>query len=108
MEFTRSTGLLTLPRHRGVEGRFVDIELALTAHVGCQVEREAIGIVQLERGLTIQYAAFRQAGQCTVQNFHAMGDRFEETFFLQAQNIGHAVFGARQFRIGIAHFGNQR
>ena len=49
LELAGRARLFLLPRHGGIEGGGVDRDAALAADVGGQVERKAVGVVQLER-----------------------------------------------------------
>src|SRR5690606_13962776 len=84
--------LLALARHRGRETGLVRADAGLPADIGCQVEREAVGVVQPERGLAVEprplAAAQRREGG--LEDLHAVGDGLEETFLLQAQHLGDA------------------
>ena len=97
-----------MARHGRIKCRFIDAIAPLAANVCRQIQRETIGIVQLECRLAIQYTAFGQTCQCAVQDFHTVSNRLEEALFFQTQNIGNALFGAGQFRIGLTHLGHQR
>ena len=81
--------------------RFIDRQAALAAHVGAQIEREAIGVVQLERNIARQL--FHAIRQCAVQNFHACGKRLKEPLFLSLQHLSDALFLGSQARISLAH-----
>ena len=68
-----------------------------------QVQRESIGIVELESDIAGQAIAFLHAGGGFVQKLEAARQRFAEADFLQLQGFGNQGFGALQFRIGRAH-----
>jgi hypothetical protein len=57
LELAGGARLFLLARHRGIEAGGVDRHLALAADVGREVEREAVGVVQLERGLAVERGA---------------------------------------------------
>ena len=59
MKFTSSTRLITLTRHGRIKTCLIHVELTFTANIRRQIERETIGVVQLERNITIQHAVFR-------------------------------------------------
>ena len=50
-ELARGPRAAALRRHGGVEARLVDREAALARHVGGQIERKAVGVVQPEHRL---------------------------------------------------------
>jgi hypothetical protein len=109
--------LFTLPAHRRLEAGGVDRDAALAADIGRQIEREAVGVVQLERELAAQ-RAFRpagrlafgsgtQLGQFGLEDLHPVRDGLEEAFLLLLQHIGRALLVAPQLRIGLTHFGRE-
>ena len=117
LELRRGARLLALPAHRRLEAGGVDGDAALAADVGRQVEREAVGVVQLERELAAQ-RAFRpggglafgsgaQLGQLGLEDLHAVRDGLEEAFLLLLQHVGRALLVAPQLRIGLAHLGRE-
>ena len=79
LELARRAGLGFLLFHgRGKTG-FIHRQATLTAHVGRQIERKAIGVVQLERHLTGQH--FHTTIEGSVQNLHAALQRFKKALF---------------------------
>jgi hypothetical protein len=80
LELAGRAGLLALAVHRGVEAGFVHRHAALAADVGRQVEREAVGVVQLEGGVAVDLLG--AAGQRAFQDLHAVGDGLEEALLL--------------------------
>jgi hypothetical protein len=80
LEAGRSARLLALARHGGIEGLGVHRHAALAAHVGREVEGEAVGVVQLEGDLAVE--ALRAAGERRLEDLHAVGDGLEEALFL--------------------------
>ena len=69
LELASGTGLVLLLFHRGVKARFVHAQTSLTAHVCRQVERKAVGVMQLEGYFSGQL--FDAAVQGCIQNLHA-------------------------------------
>jgi hypothetical protein len=59
-----------------VEARLVDRHAALAADVGRQVDGEAVGVVQLERGVAVDLRRARH--ERTLEDLHAVRDRAEE------------------------------
>ncbi len=45
--------------HRGFKTSFINLDVALAAHIGGQVDREAVGVVQTEGGFAVQGVAFQ-------------------------------------------------
>ena len=68
-----------------------------------QVERKAVGVVELEGGLARQDAALGQARGRLLEQRHAAAERAAEALLLLAQGLGDAGLGALQLRIGVAH-----
>ena len=81
----------------------------LAAHVLCQVEREAVGVVQLERGFAVEYLAalIRHLSQIGLEYRHAVLDGGEETLLFLSEYLHHAHLRGGQFGIGTAHLGDQ-
>ena len=82
---------------------------AFAADVGGQVEREAVGVVQLEGRLAVEDVApgLRHLGEFGFEDRHAMLDGREEALLFLPQHVHHAALAARQFGIGRAHLGDQ-
>ncbi|GAB1387898.1 hypothetical protein MASR1M6_00780 [Rubrivivax sp.] len=81
-------------------------DAALAADVGGEVQREAEGVVQLERGLAVDL--LRALGERRFEDLHAVGDGLEEALLLDLQHFGHAHRLAAQLGVGLAHLGGQR
>lgn len=102
--------LLALAIHGGVEGGLVDDDVVLAAHVLREVEREAVGIVQLEGEFAVEHPLFLilagglELAQRAVEDRHAVLDGLEEAGLFGAQHIDHAVARFAQFGVGLAHF----
>ena len=106
LEFSGRACLVALARHRSVEAGAVHRDAAFAAHVGRQVERESVGIVQLERGLAVD--DLRAAAQGRFENLHPVGDGAKEAFFLLLQHLGRALLALAQLGVGVAHLDDQR
>ncbi len=107
LELAGGARLFLLARHRGIEGGGVNGDLVFAADVLRQVEREAVGVVQLEGGFAIEHAAFAERLEFAVEDGHAVLDGFEEAVFFLFQRGDDLVLVLRQFRVGGAHFGDQ-
>ncbi len=59
---------VALPVHRVGERRLVDADAARLQRVLRQIEREAIGVVQRERGVAVEHVALLQAGALLVED----------------------------------------
>ncbi len=105
LELAGRAGLGLLLFHGGLEAGLVHFHVALAAHVVGQVEREAIGVVQLEGHFAGQHLG--AAVQRRVQNFHAVGQRLEEALFFGLEHIGDALLLLADSGIGIAHQAHQ-
>ena len=83
--------------------------LALAQRVLRQVEREAVGVVELEGRLAV--AACRRLAASRVasdEQAEAARQRLAEAGLLELQRLGDQRFGAHQFGIGLAHLAHQR
>ena len=79
-------GLLGL--HRGVEALGIDRAALFAQRVLRQIQREAVGIVELERRLAGQGRALGQALQFLVEQLEPAVQRGAEALFLQLQRFG--------------------
>src|SRR5690606_30296294 len=68
--------------HGGVKAVFVNFQVAFTGHVGSEVKRETVGVVEFEGGFTGNGVAF-QTGNGFIQNAHAFIQGFGELLFFQ-------------------------
>ena len=85
LELAGGARLFLLAGHRGIEGGGIDGDLVLAADVLRQVEREAVGVVQLEGGFAVEDAAFAQCLQFAFEDGHAVLDGLEEAVFFLLQ-----------------------
>jgi len=106
-ELAGSTRLLLLLGHGRVESGDVDAHPALAADIRRQVEREAEGVVQLERRGAVEDALTRQAREFALEDAHAMLDGFEEAHLFLAQDVGNTRLLADQLGIRRTHFGDE-
>ena len=100
--------LLALPVHRVGEGGDIDADAARFQRVLGEIERKAIGVVQRERGIAVEHVALLQAAAFLVEDREAALQRLAEPGLFQPQRFLDQVFGAHQFRIGLAHLAHQR
>ena len=105
LEAGRGARAAALLVHRRVEPCLVDRDAALAAHVGGEVEREAVGVVQRECGFAGQHlrAGLARFGQRRLEDFHAVLERLGETLLLGLQHLRDVALLLRQLGIGIAH-----
>ena len=107
LELAGGARLFALLLHGGFEAVQVDLNLALAADVGGEIDRKAVGVVQREEHLAIERAARRQAAERPFENFHAVLKGFAEALFFLAQYLFDAFLLRGEFRVGLAHFGHQ-
>ena len=99
-------GLLTL--HSVIEAHDVDADPPRPQCVLGQVEREAIGVVELEGSLAIEAVPLGKILRGIRKQRQAAVERLPETGFLELQSFGGQRLGANELRIGAAHLLNQR
>ena len=97
-----------LPRHGSVEAGRVDGAVQRAQGVLRQVQREAIGVVQLERHLARQGGGGRQPGHFLIQQLQAAFQRLLEAGLLQLQGFLDQALGARQLRVSETHLADER
>ena len=105
LELTGSTSLRLLLFHRHSKTGFVNAETALAANVSRQIQRETVGVVQLEGDLARQHGDATHQGR--IKNLHADGQRFKETLFFSLQNIGDALFIGFEAWVSVTHLQHQ-
>ena len=105
LELAGRACLLALAVHGGVKGRFVDDHVVLAADVLRQVQRETVGVVQLEGQFAVEHLGTRglQLAQRGVEDRHAVLDGLEEARLFRTQHFDHTVARLAQLRIGLAH-----
>ena len=106
-ELAGGARLVLLAGHRDIEPGGVRGHAALATDVGGQVEREAVGVVQLERGFAIQRGTLGQRAQRRFEDGHAVFDRREEALLLLSQHVHHLLLRRSQIRVGDAHLRDQ-
>ena len=99
-------GLLLL--HRGGETVGIHRDAAGAQGFFGQVQREAIGVVELEGDIALELVALHKTGAGFIQQLEAARERFAEADFFQLQGFGDQGFAALELAIGRAHFGHQR
>ena len=97
-----------LPLHRIGEARQVDADAARLQRVLRQVEREAVGVVELEGGLAVEDVALAEVARRVVEQRQAARERLLEAALLEPQRLGDQPLGAAELRIGLAHLVHQR
>jgi len=89
LEFAGGTGLGLLLVHGGGKAGLVHRQATLAAHVGRQVQRKTVGVVQLEGHLTGQH--LHTTVQGCIQDLHADFQRLVEALFLGLEHLHDAV-----------------
>ena len=100
--------LLALLVHRGLEPRHIDGLALFAQRILRQIQREAVGVIELERRRAGQFSPLRQPRQLVIQQLQPAVQRGAEPGFLQPQRLFNQALGAGQFRIGPAHLPHQR
>ena len=98
-----------LPLHRRVKPAMSTRDAALAQRILRQVEREAVGVVELEGGLAVEHVALRRASRsprraATGRAPASCGSGVSSSFSVSAISAS----AAHQFRIGLAHLAHQR
>ena len=86
--FARGPGAFTLLRHLRLKAFFIDRITALAGDFFCQLQREAVGIVQLEDDLAAQGFRRFSFGQLLIEQLFTVGQRRMERFFLILNQLG--------------------
>ena len=107
IEFARRFGALALFGHCRVVAVHVQRQAAFAGDVGGEIDREAVGVIQFEDGFAGDFCAAHFA-QRFFQHFQPRFQRLRETLFFALYRLGNACFGFDDFRVGLAHFGNER
>ena len=98
-------GALTL--HGGLEARRIDVASLAAERVLGEIEREAIGVVELEGDLAGQRFTLTKFGGGIAQELEAARQGLLEAGFLQFEGFADQRLGAYQLREGLAHLADQ-
>src|SRR5882762_3517606 len=98
--FLRTAPLLL---HRRFKARLVDLQAALARHVGGQIDRKAIGVVQLEHGVAVDHLRALQVANGALEQHHAVGERRREALLLLLQHALRVGAAARELRVRATH-----
>ncbi|EJK90166.1 hypothetical protein UUU_32860 [Klebsiella pneumoniae subsp. pneumoniae DSM 30104 = JCM 1662 = NBRC 14940] len=93
--------------HRGFKTSFINLDVALAAHIGGQVDREAVGVVQTEGGFAVQGVAF-QLRQLLIQQRQAALEGAGKLLFFGFQHLLNLSLLLLQLVAGGAHHIDQR
>ncbi len=85
-EAGRFLGTSTLLLHLGLEALFVDADLALAHHVGSQVGREAVSVVELEHHFARNNLGIAQVGQNVFQQQQTAIQSADKLLLFDAQH----------------------
>ena len=102
-EVAGRTGLFTLGVHRRLVGRHVDRQAALAGDVGREIDRKAVGVVQLERHIARNDPA-AEPGHRGFKNLEALVEGFREALLFLLQHALDVGALRAQLWIRIAHF----
>ncbi len=97
-----------LALHRRVETLLVEPAALAAQDVGGQIDREAVGVVELEGDLTRQPLTLAELAGGVLQVLQAAPERVLEAGLLELQGAGDQRLGADQFGIGLTHGPDQR
>src|SRR5690606_18732370 len=106
-EFAGRTGAITLCRHRGLETFLVYAKPAFACDVRGQVDRKAIGVVQLEHHVARQFLAL-QSGDRFLEDLHPLVQSLGEPGLFLRQHLFNVCPRLDEFRVSVAHFLAQR
>ena len=101
------TRLGALARHRGIEAGDLDLAAAAAQHVLGQIERETVGIVELEGDLAGERRSGREPRLFLVEQLQAARQQIAKSRLLELQGLGDERLGAAQFRVSGAHLAHQ-
>src|SRR5581483_2587041 len=103
----RCPRLLALTLHGVAERGDIDADAARTQRILGQVEREAVGVVQRERGLAVEHVALFQAAALLVENGKTALQGLAKAGLFQLQRLGDQRLGANQLRVSLSHLADQ-
>jgi hypothetical protein len=87
--------------HRIFEAAQIDMDVAQAQRVLRQVEREAVGVVELEGGDAVEHVALAEAGRGLVEELQAARQGLAEPLLLETDGLLDHIFAADQLRIGL-------
>ena len=94
--------------HRRVEAGGVDRDAARAQRVLGQIEREAEGVVELERGVAGQRVALLELARRVLEQADALRQRPLEARLLEVQRLGDERLRPLQLVVGVAHLVHER
>ena len=97
--------LLTL--HRGVEASEIDADAARLQSILGQIEREAEGVVELERDIAGEHVAAAQIVGGVIEQDEAALKGAPEPCFLELQRFRDQALRCNELGVGIAHLAHQ-
>ena len=100
-------GLALLLGHGGVEAGRVHPAPALAQGVLGEIERKAVGVVELEGGLAGQRRALGQAGELVLQQAQAPVQRAAEAVLLELEGLADQRIGPAELGESLAHLAHQ-
>ena len=106
-ELARRTCAIPLCLHGRIEARLVDGEAAFARHIGRQIKRKPVRVVQPKYGLA-RYHRRCELGGLGVEQRHAGGQGFGEPLLLLQQHLGCTWLTGHEFGVVATHFPHQR
>src|SRR5688572_6548936 len=106
-ELAGRPGTLALRRHFLLEPGLVDRKPPLACDVGGEVDREAVGVIELEHGFAGDGLALHLADR-TFEQRHAVFERLRKALLFLFQHARDVRFAFRQLRVSRAHLGRER
>ena len=100
--------LIFLTLHRRVETVQVNLDPPVAKRILGKIQREAIGVIELERRLSGQTRTLPQRRGGLIQQHHAASKGTAEPLLLLAQGLDYHRLGTTQFGIGVSHLGGER
>src|SRR5712692_1381261 len=100
--------LFALALHRARERLRVDLDAARPERVLGEIERKAVGVVELEGGLAGKLRPACNAFALLFEQSEPARERFAKPRLLQLQRLADQRLGAHEFGIGLAHFAHER
>ena len=93
--------------HRFSEGCGIDRDVAPAQSVLRQIEREAVGVVKLERNVSCKHVACAQIVRGIVEQDQATLQGLAELGFLKLERLGDHCLRAAKFAVGVAHLADE-
>ena len=93
--------------HGHVELLDIDLDIPRLERILGKVQREAVGVVELEGHVARQRVAGLERSGRLVQQAQAARQRLAEADFLKLERLANQRLPPDQFRVGLAHFAHE-